>query len=116
MSEANRKQIGGTHYKDDPIEHWDLVVLLGLDYFQAQILRYTLRWKKKNGLEDLQKGQHYYQKYIEIEEMRANGLQIDAVLLARALLKLSSDENADEDRIALEESLKLFIKPNPRQP
>ena len=65
---ANEQQIGGEHYKAAAIEHWDLVTLLELDYFQAQITRYLLRWKTKNGVEDLLKAQHYLAKYIEIAE------------------------------------------------
>jgi Protein of unknwon function (DUF3310) len=65
-SKANEQQVGGSHYKGSTIEHWDLVVLLGLDYFQAQITRYLYRWRKKNGMEDLRKAQHYLTKYIEV--------------------------------------------------
>jgi hypothetical protein len=48
------------------LEHWDIVVLFDLDYFQAQITRYLFRWKEKGGLEDLLEAQHYLQKYIEV--------------------------------------------------
>lgn len=66
---ANQRQVGGDHYKNgSKMEHWDIVVAHQLDYFQAQILRYVMRHKKKNGLEDLKKAQHFIQKYIEIVE------------------------------------------------
>lgn len=66
---ANTYMIGGTHYQDiDGEQHWDRVARLQLDYFQGQITKYVERWKKKNGLEDLKKAQHFLQKYIELIE------------------------------------------------
>lgn len=67
-SEANKVQVGGNHYKADGKgeEHWDRVQRLGLDYFQAQITKYVERCWLKNGLQDLEKAQHFIQKYIEI--------------------------------------------------
>jgi hypothetical protein len=51
---ANERQVEGDHYKTS-IEHWDWVYANDLDYFQGQITKYIFRWKKKNGLKDLQK-------------------------------------------------------------
>ena len=62
---ANDKQVAGTHYRSE-IQHWDFVVANDLDYFQGQITKYVTRWKKKNGLSDLLKAQHFLDKYIEI--------------------------------------------------
>jgi hypothetical protein len=66
---ANDKQVGGSHYKSS-IQHWDYVVANDLDYFQAQITKYVTRWKKKNGLVDLEKGLHFLEKYIEIAKSK----------------------------------------------
>ena len=65
MSSANTKQVAGTHYVSK-IQHWDYVVANDLDYFQAQITKYVSRWKKKNGVQDLEKAQHFLEKYIEL--------------------------------------------------
>lgn len=62
---ANDKQVAGTHY-GAPIQHWDYVVANDLDYFQGQITKYVTRWKKKNGMTDLLKAQHFLEKYIEV--------------------------------------------------
>lgn len=67
-SKANERQVGGTHYKTGKSEHWDIVVDHNLDYFQAQILRYVMRWNKKDGIKDLKKAQHFLQKYLEVIE------------------------------------------------
>jgi hypothetical protein len=61
---ANGRQVAGTHYRSG-IQHWDFVVANDLDYFQGQITKYVTRWKKKNGVDDLLKAQHFLQKYIE---------------------------------------------------
>lgn len=63
--EANRRQVGGTHYGLGAFQHWDLVVMFDLDYFQGQITKYVMRWDKKNGVQDLEKAQHFLEKYIE---------------------------------------------------
>jgi hypothetical protein len=67
MSDANSKQVAGTHYRS-PIQHWDFVWANNLDYFQGQITKYVVRHKGKNGLQDLRKAQHFLEKYIELLE------------------------------------------------
>lgn len=62
---ANDKQVAGTHYGSG-IQHWDYVVANDLDYFQGQITKYVTRWKKKNGITDLLKAQHFLEKYLEV--------------------------------------------------
>lgn len=64
---ANDRQVGGTHYGLGELQHWDIVHQCNLDYFQAQIIKYTMRHKEKNKLQDLQKAQHFLEKYIELE-------------------------------------------------
>jgi len=75
MSEANKRQVAGDHYSGE-LQHWDIVVARDWDYFQAQITRYLDRWKKKNGIEDLRKAQHYLDKYIELAEQDDKKLHV----------------------------------------
>lgn len=67
---ANQRQVGGAHYGLKGFQHWDMVALFKLDYFQGQITKYVMRWKNKNGLQDLQKAQHFLEKYIELENAK----------------------------------------------
>lgn len=60
-------QVGGNHYKSDPIEHWTYVMENNIPYMEAQIIRYVVRWRKKNGMQDLEKAKHYLEKLIEFE-------------------------------------------------
>lgn len=64
---ANDRQVGGEHYKqpEGVLQHWDLVVMYGWDYFTGQVTKYLMRWRLKNGLEDLKKARHYLDKLIE---------------------------------------------------
>jgi hypothetical protein len=65
---ANEKQIGGSHYKTGGEEHWDRQYrLFGPGYFIGCITKYVERYRRKNGLEDLLKAQHFLEKLIEIE-------------------------------------------------
>ncbi len=69
---ANEKQVGGLHYKQEgTIQHWDYAASHNFDYFQGQITKYVTRWKKKNGVQDLEKALHFLEKYIEIERAKA---------------------------------------------
>ena len=67
MTNANARQVGGSHYRNK-IQHWDWVASNELDYFQGQITKYVARWKNKNGMEALEKAQHFLEKYIEIQK------------------------------------------------
>jgi hypothetical protein len=61
---ANEYQIGGKHYKTK-YEHWDLVLNTRMGYLEGNATRYIVRWRKKNGTEDLRKAMHYVNKLIE---------------------------------------------------
>ena len=61
---ANDKQIAGDHYTNKKIQHWDFAASQNFDYFQGNITKYISRWKDQKGLEDLEKAQHYLEKYI----------------------------------------------------
>ena len=69
MSNANKTQIGGDHYKKGGEEHWDRQWrLFGRGYFVGCITKYVERYTEKNGVEDLKKARHFLDKLIELEE------------------------------------------------
>jgi hypothetical protein len=57
------KQVAGTHYKSS-FQHWDFVEMFEIGYLEANATKYVLRWKKKNGVEDLKKAKSYVEKLI----------------------------------------------------
>ena len=65
---ANAHQIGGTHYRSE-FQHWDLVVETRTGYLEGCITKYVVRWRRKNGLEDLRKAHHYLCKLIEVAQL-----------------------------------------------
>ena len=67
MTKANETQVGGGHYKGEPIEHWDFVMMHNIPYMEAQIIKYAMRWRSKGGIEDLRKARHFIDKLIEVE-------------------------------------------------
>ena len=62
--DANAVQIGGDHYRTE-IQPWDFIVANDLGYLEGNIIKYVSRYKKKGGMADLLKAQHYLQKLIE---------------------------------------------------
>lgn len=77
MSEANKIQVGGTHYsKRGKLQHWDIVDRNNFGYFIGNITKYLFRWRDKNGAQDLRKACHYLAKYIEIATTR-NAVWVD---------------------------------------
>lgn len=65
---ADETQVGGSHYNSTAVQHWNMAADLNLGYFEGQISKYMDRWKRKNGLQDLRKAQHFLAKLIEVYE------------------------------------------------
>lgn len=61
---ANERQVGGNHYRST-IQHWDFVTYHGIGYLEGCLTKYISRHHKKNGLQDLEKAEHYLEKLIE---------------------------------------------------
>lgn len=66
MSEANSRQVAGKHYQLE-YQPWDWFTDANMPYLQACACKYIIRWREKNGVEDLEKARHYIQKAIEKE-------------------------------------------------
>lgn len=60
-------QVGGTHYGDMAIAPWEIIEKNDLDFWEGNVLKYLLRYRKKNGVEDLKKALHYLNYLIERE-------------------------------------------------
>lgn len=59
------KQVGGDHYEAE-YQHWDYVVDMEMPYLPATATKYIARWRKKNGLQDLEKALSYFQKMLAL--------------------------------------------------
>jgi len=61
------KQVAGNHYKDLPIQPVQYIHANALGYFEGNVIKYVSRWRKKNGIADLEKAKHYIELLIELE-------------------------------------------------
>ena len=64
---ASDIQIGGDHYKDLPIQPIEFIHANSIPFCEANAIKYLCRWRKKNGIADLQKAKHYIDLLIELE-------------------------------------------------
>ena len=72
MSESSlSKQVAGDHYKDLPIQPVEYIYANAIGYFEGNVIKYISRWRKKNGIADLEKAKHYIELLIELETRNA---------------------------------------------
>lgn len=68
ISSKESKQVGGEHYQGNGMQVFDVWDAFDLDRYEANAIKYLLRWRKKNGVEDLQKAIHYIEILITREQ------------------------------------------------
>jgi hypothetical protein len=78
-SSANDRQVGGSHYQTGGVQHWDL---FGPDYLIGYATKY-MRWRKKGGVEDLEKAIHVIEKLREVIDGGANMPRYNPLLFAK---------------------------------
>ena len=64
----NTKQEGGDHYMKHKIQPYTFITANDLSFFQGNVIKYVVRYKDKNGVEDLKKIIHYCE--LEIERLK----------------------------------------------
>ena len=64
------EQIGGSHYKNMPIQPVAFIQQNKIPYIEGCCIKYLCRWREKNGIEDLKKARHYLDILIEMEEKK----------------------------------------------
>lgn len=65
--EALTKQVGGSHYKDMKIQPVEFCHVNSIPYLEATAIKYLCRWRKKNGIQDLDKAIHFIELLKELE-------------------------------------------------
>ena len=68
---ASLRQIGGTHYKQMPVQPWDVVDGWPLEqrigYYRGNALKYLMRMGSKDqDAQEIGKGRHYIEKLLEV--------------------------------------------------
>ncbi len=62
-------QVAGNHYKKYKIQPVEFCQKNNIPFIEANIVKYIVRWRDKNGVEDLKKVKHYLELLCEIEEI-----------------------------------------------
>jgi hypothetical protein len=70
---ADDIQIGGTHYKDMPVQPWAVMEAVMtneefIGFLKGNIIKYSMRQGKKENSDDAQKAMHYLMKLNEIQD------------------------------------------------
>ncbi len=55
------------HYTDWPMEPMTYIMLNNIPFAEGNIIKYIMRWRKKNGIQDLQKAKRIIDMLIEME-------------------------------------------------
>ena len=61
-------QVGGGHYKQFAIQPTEFIHKNDIGFIAGNVIKYVVRYKFKNGIEDLKKARHYLDMLIEGEE------------------------------------------------
>jgi hypothetical protein len=64
---ASEKQVAGSHYASLPIQPSEFIHRNGIGFLAGNVIKYVVRYKLKNGREDLEKAKHYIDLLIEWE-------------------------------------------------
>lgn len=64
---ALKAQEGGSHYKDLAIQPVEFIHANNIGYMEGNVIKYLVRWRNKNGIQDLKKARHYIDLLIEME-------------------------------------------------
>lgn len=59
------------HYTQWTLEPFTFLMLNQVPFAEGNVIKYVLRWRKKNGLEDLRKAKRVIEMMIELEENRS---------------------------------------------
>ena len=65
-------QVGGSHYNQYAIQPTEFICKNKIPFIEGNIIKYIVRHRLKNGLEDLMKAKHYIELLIEFEYKEAS--------------------------------------------
>ena len=67
IESPNDTQVGGDHYKDCKIQPTEFIHANNIPFIEGNIIKYVIRHRNKNGIEDLKKAKHYIDLLIQFE-------------------------------------------------
>jgi hypothetical protein len=66
VNKAFDTQVGGDHYKDMKIQPTEFIEANELSFLEGCVVKRICRWRRKNGIEDLEKAKHEIDMLIEL--------------------------------------------------
>jgi hypothetical protein len=67
MKTPLQTQVGGQHYKDMAIQPLEYIHKNGIPFLEGNAIKYLSRWRKKGGIQDLEKARHMVDMLIQLE-------------------------------------------------
>jgi hypothetical protein len=64
---ATDKQVGGDHYRSMAIQPSEFIYRNGLNWFEANAVKYICRHRAKSGRQDIEKAIHYLELLLAAE-------------------------------------------------
>ena len=93
-SNALDRQVGGSHYQKYKYQPVQFFIDCGWDFIQGSVAKYVLRYKDKNGIEDLKKAMHYCDIAIEAG-MKPNFESIQKAWDCKAVFRFAVENTID---------------------
>ena len=75
LMKPSEVQEGGNHYKNFTIQPTEFIYKNGIPFIEGNVIKYVIRHRSKNGLQDLKKAKHYIDLLIELEYPEKNERQ-----------------------------------------
>ena len=72
LIQEDDKVIRPSHYTQWPIEPFTFLMLNNVPFAEASVVKYMMRWRKKNGIEDLRKAARIIEMMIELETNKSD--------------------------------------------
>jgi hypothetical protein len=69
---ASEIQVGGGHYAKYKIQPTEFIHANNVPFIEGNVIKYVMRHRQKNGIEDLKKARHYIDLLIEFEYGKEN--------------------------------------------
>lgn len=66
----SKEQVVHPDHYNNGIEVWDFTTSHNMGFLDGNVVKYVVRYKHKNGLQDLYKCKQYLDKLIEVEEQK----------------------------------------------
>ena len=72
LVEANDKVFNPAYYTQWPIEPFTFLMLNDVPFAEASVIKYMMRWRKKDGIQDLHKAARIIEMIIELETNKSD--------------------------------------------